>query len=380
MFFETLISSATVETWIILGVLIVGLTIQLIYYIVCYGSLLRFKTEVDNGFTPPVSVVICARNEAENLEKFLPAFLTQDYPEFEVVVVNDCSTDNSEEVLMDLKVKYPHLHFTTIQPDHKFTHGKKLAVTLGIKAAKHEHILLSDADCYPVSDQWIRKMAANFIHGTELVLGAGMYERKSGLLNQVVRYETLITALQYLSFAIISKPYMGVGRNMAYVKSLFYRHKGFASHLKVISGDDDLFVNEAATPSNTAVEFSAGSLTRSVPPTSWPQWFKQKKRHLSTGKYYKTGSKLRLGLDYFSRMLFYISFVMLLFVKDWIYVGIGAWIILAIIRSIIVKMTMRRLEERDLLLISLLLDPLLPIVLAVIRFSNTIRPRKPKWN
>jgi cellulose synthase/poly-beta-1,6-N-acetylglucosamine synthase-like glycosyltransferase len=296
------------------------------------------------------------------------------------VVVNDCSSDDTEEVLMDMKVKYPHLYYTTIHPDRKFTHGKKLAVTVGIKAAKNEHLLFSDADCYPVSDQWISSMSRHFSEITELVLGVGKYERRKGLLNLVVRYETLFTAMQYTSFAIMGKAYMGVGRNMAYIQQLFYRHKGFAGHLNVLSGDDDLFVNEATTKTNTKVELSKNSFTLSAPPDSFRQWFRQKKRHLSTGAFYKPSSKIRLGTEYVSRMLFYISTVILLFKDDWIWIAGAAWGLLSIVRLVLVKLSMKRLDESDLLLSSLLFDPLMPVILGIIRISNMIRPREPKWN
>ena len=380
MFFSHLYHTATLFTWIIAGIMVFSLVVQLIYYLVIYS---RFARHRDQGFPErkiPVSVIICARNEAENLERNLPSFLTQDYPDYEVVVVNDCSTDTTEDVLMAMKVRYPHLYYTTIHPDRKFTHGKKLAVTVGIKAAKYDHLLFSDADCHPVSDQWIAKISRHFSEKTELILGVGKYERRRGLLNLIVRYETLFTAIQYISFAIRGRAYMGVGRNMAYIRELFFRHKGFAGHLKLLSGDDDLFVNEAATKTNTCVELSPHSLTISSPPETFREWFRQKKRHLSTGPYYKISSKLRLGAEYLTRLLFYLSVIILFFTDYWIWIAGAVWGLHAIVRMVLVKLSMRRLDERDLLLPSLLLDPLLPILLAALRVSNIIRPREPKWN
>lgn len=380
MFIDQLFHTTTTFTWIIAGILGISLLIQLIYYLFVYSRLVRYRSPDTPKSSLPVSVVICARNEAENLKKNLPAFLTQDHPAYEVIVVNDCSSDDTEEILMNMKVKYPHLYYTTIHPDRKFTHGKKLAVTVGIKAATNEHLLFSDADCYPVSDQWISNMSRHFSEKNELILGVGKYERRKGLLNLVIRYETLFTAMQYISFAIMGKAYMGVGRNMAYIRQLFYRHKGFAGHLNVLSGDDDLFVNEAATKTNTNVELSGESFTLSAPPESFRRWFRQKKRHLSTGIYYKTSSKIRLGTEYASRMLFYISAVILLFKDDWIWIAGAAWGLLSFVRLVLVKLSMKRLDESDLLLPSLLLDPLMPVILGIIRISNIIRPREPKWN
>ncbi len=380
MFFENLYHTATLFTWIISSVMILSLVIQLIYYLGIYSKVARYRNPNILENVTPVSVIICARNEAENLVKNLPAFLTQSHPKYEVIVVNDCSTDNSDEVLMDMKVQYPHLHITTIQKDRKFIHGKKLAVTVGIKAARNEQLLFSDADCHPVSNQWITNMSRHFSGKTELVLGVGKYEAKRGLLNLMVRYETIFTAIQYLSFAGIGKAYMGVGRNMGYLKQLFYRHKGFASHLGVLSGDDDLFVNEATTPANTQIELSPESFTISVAPASFGEWFSQKKRHLSTSPYYKTSSKFRLGMDYLTRLVFYGSAIILLFSEHWKWVAAAAWVLLSFVRLVIIKLSMKRLNERDLLLPSLLLDLLLPIILGIIRISNIIRPREPKWN
>lgn len=173
---------------------------------------------------------------------------------------------------------------------------------------------------------------------------------------------------------------MGVGRNMAYIRELFFRHKGFAGHLNLLSGDDDLFVNEAATKTNTSVELSRDSLTVSSPPETFRQWFRQKKRHLSTGAYYKTSSKLRLGTEYLTRLLFYLSVIILLFTDYWVWIAGAVWGLHSVVRMVLVKLSMRRLDERDLLLPSLLLDPLLPILLAALRISNIIRPRETKWN
>jgi poly-beta-1,6-N-acetyl-D-glucosamine synthase len=380
MFFEHLYNEENPFIWAAAGTMVLSLAIQLFYYLGLFSRVAFYKNHGLQKKKIPVSVVICARNESENLKKHLPLFLSQDYDDYEVVVVNDCSTDNTEDVLMDLRTEYPHLRFTTIQPDKKFTHGKKLAVTVGVKSAIHEHMLFSDADCYPATDQWISKMSSHFVQEKELVLGVGKYERQRGLLNLVIRYETLFTAIQYLSFAMRGKAYMGVGRNMGYMKKLFYRHKGFASHLKVLSGDDDLFVNESTTKTNTAVELSHESFTLSIPPGSYLQWFKQKKRHLSTGKYYRVSSKLRLGTEYASRILFYATTISLLFHEYWNWVGLAAWGLLSVVRLVIIKLSMKRLDEKDLLLPSLLLDPLLPLFLAVVKIANFFRPREPKWN
>lgn len=379
MIFQQFYDTATTGTLIIAGVFLLGVIFQLSIMLRNYLAVIRYREPGLKRKKVGVSVIICAKNEKENLEKNLPRFLEQDYPEYEVIVVNDCSTDGTEDLLMRLKGTYPNLRYTTIQEDKKFTHGKKLAVTIGIKAAAFEHLLFSDADCYPDTNRWISRMTRNFSEETEIVLGVGKYERKAGLLNLIVRYETLTTAVQYLSAALRKRAYMGVGRNLAYKKNLFFSKKGFASHLKVLSGDDDLFVNEASNRTNTRIELSMESFTISEPPGGFSEWFRQKKRHLSASKYYRSDTKFMLGFELFTRFLFYAFLIIILFIDTWRWMGIALWLLVSITRLIIVKSAMNRMKEKDLLLPSLLLDALMPLILAAIQLTNFIRPQEPAW-
>jgi glycosyltransferase involved in cell wall biosynthesis len=231
----------------------------------------------------PVSVIICAKNEDENLTEFLPKILTQDYPAgFEVIVVNDCSYDNTENVIDEFAKIFPNLRKANIKEDAYYKHGKKFALLVGIKAAANNRLVLTDADCYPASDQWLKEMALGFGVKKEIVLGYGAYEKQKGLLNKLIRFDAFIIAVQYLSAAIKNKAYMGVGRNLAYNKDTFFNNKGFANHYHVNSGDDDLFVNEAATEQNVAVCVSHNSVTYSKPKTSFRAWRLQKARHITT--------------------------------------------------------------------------------------------------
>jgi len=222
--------------------------IQLLYFLVFYIRI-AFKINQKSATEKkePVSVIICAQNEAENLKNNLPAILEQNYENFQVIVVNDCSTDNSQDILSEMMTRYPNLYVTRIDKDEKFSHGKKLALTVGIKAAKNEWLLFTDADCKPADKNWIASMASNFTEKTDIVLGYGGSIKSKGLLNRLIRFDNLFIALQYFTFARAGIPYMGVGRNLAYRKSLFFKARGFASHHHIISGDDDLFVNQNAS-------------------------------------------------------------------------------------------------------------------------------------
>jgi len=365
--------------WVILAIYLTSWFIQQIHYSFIF---LRFLKKVrptqPSSETIPVSVVICARNEAENLRKYLPMILEQDYPDFEVIVVNDCSDDETEDVLKRLKEKYPHLRTTFLKEQEKFWHGKKLALTVGIKAARNEWLLLTDADCAPSSNEWIKIMSQHFSDDKAIVLGYGGYLEYPGLLNRLIRYETAFIALQYFSFALCRMPYMGVGRNLAYRKSLFFAHKGFASHAKLDSGDDDLFVNQAATPSNVAIEWSDKAHTYTEPKKTFADWITQKKRHLTTFKKYKKIHKFLLGTEVVSRVIFYATFIFLLTNKFYPEVVLILFGIRIINQLLIMHTVFKRLREKRLFVWTIFFDFIFPFIHLYIYLLNKIRPYR-RW-
>ena len=354
--------------------------IQVLYWLLIYSRIIFYKPVPSKIRRKPVSVIICARNEEENLRKNLPLILTQKYPDFEVIVINDCSTDGTEDYLDKLKEQYPALKITKIKEDRKFKHGKKLAVTIGIKAANHEFLLFTDADCRPESDLWINHMMRNLSPEISIVLGYGGYSEHKGLLNTLVRFETFYIAIQFFSYALTGFPYMGVGRNLAYRKSLFFDNKGFARHSHLISGDDDLFVNEVANRNNTRIEISPESHTRSESKKTWKEWYFQKKRHLTTGPDYKILTKFLLSLEVLSRIIIYAGFIFLLVtaISEWIVIIIPFLIRLGIFITIF-KIMGSRLNEKHLLVPSLLFDLFLPLFNVFILFSNYVEARRNRW-
>ncbi|NNE28183.1 MAG: glycosyltransferase [Saprospiraceae bacterium] len=261
---------------------------------------------------PPVSVIICARNEEENLKKNLPRILNQNYHSFEVIVVNDGSTDQTQKVLLDNQKSASILRIVTLENEDKTTVGKKFALSKGIEKSKNELLLLTDADCCPLTDDWIQKMQETIRGDVEIGFGYSPYERRSGSLNLFIRFETVLTAIQYLSFALAGMPYMGVGRNLIYKKSLFERVGGFKAHEHIASGDDDLFVNAAANSSNTAIIIDPDTFTVSTPKTTCSAYIKQKTRHLTTGENYLGKHKRVLGALAFSHFYHYLGGIMLL--------------------------------------------------------------------
>ncbi|GAA4458957.1 glycosyltransferase [Nibrella saemangeumensis] len=254
-------------------------------------------TAVPGTAVPGVTVIVCAWNERENLEELLPLLDQQIYPEFEVLVMDDRSRDGTLDYLEEVTTQLQHVRYLRIDREHEHVTPKKYALTIALKKARHPVVLLTDADCRPASPHWIAGMAAHLSKaGTEIVLGVSPYHHQPGLLNWVIRSETLFTAVQYLSLALAGRPYMGVGRNLMYRRSVFFDNRGFYSHMRILGGDDDLFINEAANARNTAVSLHEDTFTWSAPKETWREWRHQKRRHLSVGRLYKPAHKLRLGL------------------------------------------------------------------------------------
>jgi glycosyltransferase involved in cell wall biosynthesis len=241
-------------------------TIQLVYYLGIFGKFAFAKPQKSTPKRIPISVIVCAKNEAENVTKFVPMLAGQDYPDYEIILIDDASSDNTLEILERFEKEYKNIRLVKVENNEAFWGNKKFALTLGIKAAKNEYLLFTDADCYPSSKTWIREMSSQFTLHKTIVLGYGAYEKiANSFLNKIIRYETMLTAVQYFSWAKAGRPYMGVGRNLAYKREEFFNVNGFIDHMKIRSGDDDLFINQAAKGTNTTICYSQDSFTYSAP-------------------------------------------------------------------------------------------------------------------
>jgi glycosyltransferase involved in cell wall biosynthesis len=349
--------------------------VQIVYYLFFYSRLALFKVKPkESSQTHPVSVIICARDEANNLVKNLPGSLVQHFPTtHEVIVVNDNSFDDTKYLLEEFKKTFKQLNIIELKQEAKLIPGKKFPLSVGIKSAKHEIVLLTDADCVPASEFWIQKMQETFTNTTEIVLGYGAYHKKKGLLNKLIRWETFHTALQYLSYALAGLPYMGVGRNLSYKKTIFYRHKGFSAHNNIPSGDDDLFVNMAATKKNTKINIDKDAFTLSNPATSFAEWSKQKNRHYSTSKHYKAIHQILLGLYAFSHFLFYPLLIVSAIFYSW-QIALIIFGVRFLLQAIIYYPTMKKLNEKDLFPLFLFFDIWMFVYYLLFSFSLIKKP------
>ena len=379
-FLATLNNPLTIILLVIIGVVF----IHQIYFYLRYlrlGGKVTSQTDSDVQL-PAVSVIVCAHNEYDNLQDYLSILLEQDYPCYEVIVVDDSSEDGSDLLLERWSRQYGNLYHTFVPRGARVLSNKKLALTIGIKAAHHDYLLLTDADCRPESKFWIREMMQGFANQqTEVVLGFSPYFEKSDLLNHLIGYDTLFNGLQYMGMARAGKPYMGVGRNLAYKRETFFSVGGFKGLLGNRAGDDDLFVNRIANAANTVVVNNPNSIVWSVPKTTWREWFHQKRRHLSVSPQYRTKSKIQLTLEPLSRGIFYASLLISAIVGniELISIALALFLLRLLVQLIIINISARRLNMRGYSLGLIAYDIILPLITLYMMLTQPLQKKPLYW-
>ena len=379
-FLVTLNNPLTIILLVIIGVAF----IHQIYFYLRYlrlGGKVTSKADSDVHL-PAVSVIVCAHNEYDNLQDYLSILLEQDYPCYEVIVVDDSSEDGSDLLLERWSRQYGNLYHTFVPRGARVLSNKKLALTIGIKAAHHDYLLLTDADCRPESKHWIREMMKGFSNEqTELVLGFSPYFEKSDLLNHLIGYDTLFNGLQYMGMARAGKPYMGVGRNLAYKRETFFSVGGFKGLLGNRAGDDDLFVNRIANAANTVVVNNPNSIVWSVPKTTWREWFHQKRRHLSVSPQYRTRSKIQVTLEPLSRGIFYACVLASAIVGsiELISIALALFLLRLLVQLIIINVSARRLNMRRYGLGLIAYDIILPLITLYMMLTQPLQKKPLYW-
>ena len=312
-------------------------------YYLNLSKVISYKQQIVPVETTPVSIIVCSKNEEENLKELVPLLLEQDYHTFELILINDASVDGTRDVIETFTALDNRVKMVDVAHNESFWGNKKYALTLGIKKATYPKHVFIDADCKPASKHWLGLMASKLTGEKSIVLGYGAYAAQKGsFINALIRYETLLTAFQYMGYAIKGYPYMGVGRNLGYTNEQFYAVNGFIKHMKILGGDDDLFINEAATARNTAVQLDPESFTISKPKTSWSEWIKQKQRHVNTATYYKPRQKIVLALFYISQSGFILAAIAgCIFAPHWEFI-----LALILVRYTVVWSVMGRAANR----------------------------------
>lgn len=347
--------------------------IQFLYQSLVFSRFSFVKPKKETPKSVPVSVIVWAKNEYENLVIQLPVFVSQNYPNYELVLIDDASNDETLDLFEEYEKQYSFVKLVKVINNEAFWGNKKFALTLGIKAAKNEYLLFTDADCRITSENWILEMTSQFSFKKTIVLGYGAFDKiKGSVLNKIIRFDGVVAAIQYLSWAKIGKPYMGIGRNMAYKKSEFFNVNGFINHIKVRSGEDDLFINEAANKANTTICYSPDSFTYCEPKTTFKDWMNQKRKETSTKKFYKDFDKIQLNLYFISQLFCLILAIILLsfqynliilssvlgfrYIFNWMVFGYGA----------------AKLKEKDIILWFPIFEIILLITQIRVAFTNLI--------
>lgn len=308
---------------------------------------LRFTNDLrdqSGGYTQPaqvpafaqhaLSVIICAHNEAANLAAFLPKVLQQQYHfadgalAYEVIVVDDASRDDTASVLKSFQQSWPHLRVVRISADApRPLPGKKFPLSQGLAAARHRWIVCTDADCVPASLHWLHYMAAPLLAGKEIVAGYGGMAQRRGWLNAFIRCETEHTFLQYFSFTRLGLPYMAVGRNLAATKDIFLQAQSAEVWKALPSGDDDLLVQLCGNRRNMAVIAHPASFTWTEGKENLKDYLSQKRRHVSTSKFYSLLTKMLLGMYALAHLLWWMVLVFLLILAP---DALVPWVVLAL--------------------------------------------------
>jgi len=369
-------SFVTLLFWLFVGVLI----IQLSYYITFLAAYVIKPVVATDNSSKALSVIVCAKNEADNLKQHLPFLLQQDYQNFDIILVNDNSSDATLEVMESFAEIDDRVRVVNVKGVENFWGKKKYALTLGIKAATKPYLIFTDADCKPRSNQWLRNLAASFSKEKRIVLGYGAYAHKaSSLLNHIIRFETLLTAIQYFSYANLGNAYMGVGRNMAYHRDVFFDNSGYMKHMNVMSGDDDLFINSVANKTNVAILDHPDSVTESQPKASCVAWLRQKRRHVTTAHFYKRQHKFLLAAFFFSQLGFFLLALILVINYHSLLLVLSLVLLRYLIVGLVFFKSSKKLQENGLFMIF----PFLELVLVLFQFfifcANRISKPK-RWN
>jgi len=303
--------------------------IQTLYYLLVYARPLKESSKREENQSKSiynkdksVSIVVYANGDIESLQKNLPLFLNQDYPQFEVIVVNDGFDDESENILKRVSIENHHLYYNFVPNNTQYLSHKKLALTMGIKAAKYDTILFTEITCQPLCNHWISSMVSAYKDNTEIVLGFSSYPYDCSFFHKLIAYDNLNTGLQMIASALAHSPYMGNGKNLSYNKAIFFAHKGYSHSLNLHVGSDDLFINQVATKNNTEVQYNSESIIYLNKIGSWNEWRDFKMSRATTQHYYKGGRLSFYRTEYLSYILFLCSSCATLFV------GItGNWLI-----------------------------------------------------
>lgn len=355
----------------------------MLYQLILYGRIYHNnKKKIDTNNYPSLSVIITVKEFPQKLNRNLPYILNQDYPNFEVIIVNENLNEETNKELINLEQTYKNLYHTFIPDSTRYISTKKLALTLGIRASHYDWLVFTEIDSHPISNQWLKKMSRNFTDGTDIVIGYSNYEKKKGEFTRYITFDTLLFSMRYLGSALLKCPYTGFGRNLCYRKNLFNESKGFSSYLQLQRGEDDLFINATASSTNTKVETSPESVIKIEVPENHQTWKEEKLSYAITSHFYKGSSKYFMGFESCIRYIFLFSFVVSITLSihesNWIITSVISFLFILIgtITLVTINQTARTLNERHFYFSVPLYLFLLPIRNLNYKFHRTFGNKK----
>lgn len=353
-----------------LGIFVLLILILLITDLVNY-ILIRKKKNTVNKEKQPVSVVITAQNDAEFLKNNLKYFLEQNYPVYEVIVVDDCSDDETHTLIGQYMHKYPHLRTTSIKADSKFLHTRKLAINIGMKAAKYDIVLFSEGNCSPVSSNWIDVMQSAFKPETNVVVGYSKLKKENSFRGHLILFDRFIRNIRTLGFAIRRNAFRGDGSNVAYRKEAYFKNNCFAGNANTEVGYDALPVKELSDGKNIEVVIHPDAHIYVDYVDVKREWKHYKSLYFKSRRYYKSGLKVKLDTIPFVKFLLLTSFILLtVFFSNKLLIALVMGVYL-LIRAVNVKLLANILNERFLFINSLYME----LLVGVISFVQYLKAR-----
>lgn len=321
--------------------------LQVIYWLIFYLKFAISKPSKKSPKRIPVSVILYVKNQMSEIVDVLPKLLSQQYHDFEVVIVNNASTDDTLEICKEFASLYPNIRIVDVINNEAFWGSKRYALTLGIKASRHEYLLFVDCDTQIPSDNWLWQMSAQFTLNKTIVLGMTQYTKSKDFFNKWIRFEHTFTQLQNFSFSRFVTPYNLVAKNVGYKKEEFYKVNGFIEHMNDVQNEQEFLLKKIATSKNVTVCDEPLSTIFIPTPKNNKEWKIEKKRQLKVLKQMSFGAKFLHTLHHLTRIILLPITVILL---CWLYqpiVVLSIYFILFLLRWLVFSLALNKFNQKD---------------------------------